>query len=228
MPGDEGSLALLGNTRAKIVDLLLDGAQTTQELGRVLKIHHTAVRAHLEGLERNGLVVAEFRHEGVGRPKKYYALTSDGRELLPRRYQLMLDLMLENLLKTHGRGEVERLMGAVARDLASRLATADPNLPIEERVRKSVEALNDLGFRASVEVEDGRLAIVRSSCVFQRTAAEHHDLVCRVFDQELLRASVSGEASIQMVQSQAIGDCVCKHVVDIVPGKGEAPAAGAE
>lgn len=228
MPGDEGSLALLGDTRAKIVDLLLEGPQTTQGLGKTLKIHHTAVRAHLEGLERNGLVVAEFRHEGVGRPKKYYALTSDGRELLPRRYQLMLELMLENLLKTHGRGEVERLMGAVARDLASRLEKADPALPIEDRVRKSVEVLNDLGFRASVEVEDGRLAIVRSSCVFQRTAAEHHDLVCRVFDQELLRASVAGEASIQMVQSQAIGDCVCKHVVDITPVQGKAPAAGAE
>jgi predicted ArsR family transcriptional regulator len=227
MPGDDGSLALLGDTRAKIVDLLLDGAQTTHTLGRTLRIHHTAVRAHLEGLERNGLVVAEFRHEGVGRPKKYYALTSDGRELLPRRYQLMLELMLENLLKAHGRAEVERLMGAVARDLASRLETADPDLPIEQRVRKSVEALNDLGFRASVHVEDGRLAIVRSSCVFQKTAAEHHDLVCRVFDQELLRASVAGEASIQMVQSQAMGDCVCKHIVEIPPAKGPAQAAGA-
>lgn len=228
MAGDEGSLPLLGDTRAKIVDLLLDGAQTTHQLGRTLRIHHTAVRAHLEGLERNGLVVAEFRHEGVGRPKKYYALTSDGRELLPRRYQLMLELMLESLLKTHGRGEVERLMGSLARDLASRLETAAPDLPIEERVRKSVEALNDLGFRASLHNEDGRLSIVRSSCVFQRTAAEHHDLVCRVFDQELLRASVSGEASIQMVQSQAIGDCVCKHVIDISPPKRDAPLAGAQ
>jgi predicted ArsR family transcriptional regulator len=228
MPGDDGSLALLGETRAKIVDLLLDGAQTTHQLGRTLKIHHTAVRAHLEGLERNGLVVAEFRHEGVGRPKKYYALTTDGRELLPRRYQLMLELMLENLLKAHGRSEVERLMGAVARDLAGRLETADPDLPIEERVRMSVEALNDLGFRASVQVEEGRLAIVRSSCVFQRTAAEHHDLVCRVFDQELLRASVAGGASIRMVQSQAMGDCVCKHVVEIGPPPAKAPAAGAQ
>jgi predicted ArsR family transcriptional regulator len=228
MPGDHGSLALLGETRAKIVDLLLDGAQTTHQLGATIKIHHTAVRAHLEGLERNGLVVSEFRHEGVGRPKKYYALTNDGRELLPRRYQLMLGLMLENLLKTHGRGEVERLMGALARDLASRLETPDPALPIEERVRKSVEALNDLGFRASVHKKDGRLAIVRSSCVFQRTAAEHHDLVCRVFDQELLRASVAGEADIRMVQSQAIGDCVCEHVVDIDTGKGHARMAGAK
>ncbi len=228
MPGDEGSLSLLGETRAKIVDLLLEGPQTTHQLGRTLKIHHTAVRAHLEGLERNGLVVAEFRHEGVGRPKKYYSLTTDGRELLPRRYQLMLELMLDNLLRTHGREEVERLMGAVARDLASRLESADPDLPIEDRVRKSVEALNDLGFRASVVTEDGKLAIVRSSCVFQRTAAEHHDLVCRVFDQELLRASVQGEASIQMVQSQAIGDCVCKHVVDITPRKGSPAAAATE
>ncbi len=108
-------MALLGETRAHIVDLLLEGAKTTHQLADILKIHHTAVRAQLEGLERNGLVFADFRHEGVGRPKKYYALTEDGRELLPRRYQLMLEIILQNLITTHGRAEVERLMRAVAR-----------------------------------------------------------------------------------------------------------------
>ena len=209
-----GSLSLLGETRAHIVDLLLDGARTTHQLADALGIHHTAVRAQLEGLERNGLVVAEFRHEGVGRPKKYYALTEDGRELLPRRYQLMLEIILENLLSTHGRKEVERLMASVARDLASKLALAGSETPLEDRVRKAVDALNDLGFRASLQVEGGQIAIVRTSCVFQKTAVSHHDLICQVFDQELLRASVSGDAQIHMVQSQAKGDCVCKHVVN--------------
>lgn len=217
MASDDGSLPLLGDTRAKVVDLLLEGAKTTYQLGKALHIHHTAVRAHLEGLERNGLVVAEFRHEGVGRPKKYYSLSADGRELLPRRYQLMLELVIDNLLRTRGRADVEKLMGAVARDLAARLTTVDPDLPIEQRVRKSVEALNELGFRASVLEEGGKLAIVRTSCVFQRTAAEHNDLVCKVFDQELLQASLAGDASVHMVQSLAMGDCVCKHTIEIRP-----------
>jgi predicted ArsR family transcriptional regulator len=226
MTTEEGGMALLGETRARIVDLLLEGARTTHQLAASLKIHHTAVRAHLEGLERNGLVVAEFRHEGVGRPKKYYALTEDGRELLPRRYQLMLEIILENLLKTHGREEVERLMRAVARELASKLEVAATGAPLGDRVKKAVEALNELGFRASVQKEGGQLTIVRTSCVFQQTAAAHHDLVCQVFDQELLNASLKGDAMVEMVQSQAKGDCVCKHVVQLGRGApaGVAPA----
>lgn len=215
MSEDGGSLSLLGDTRGKIVDLLLEGARTTHQLAQTLGIHHTAVRAHLEGLERNGLVLAQFRHEGVGRPKKYYALTEDGRELLPRRYQLMLEIILENLLKVHGRAEVERLMRAVARELATQLKVSSAVGTLDNRVEKAVAALNELGFRASVHDEKGELAIVRTSCVFQKTAAQHHDLVCQVFDQELLRASVSDDARIEMVQSQAKGDCVCKHVVHI-------------
>jgi DeoR family suf operon transcriptional repressor len=221
MSENAGSISLLGETRGKIVDLLLEGARTTHQLAEGLGIHHTAVRAHLEGLERNGLVIAEFRHEGVGRPKKYYALTEDGRELLPRRYQLMLEIILENLLATHGRAEVERLMRAVARALAAQLKVTGTGGSLAGRVDKAVEALNELGFRASVQDERGELAIVRTSCVFQKTAAQHHDLVCQVFDQELLRASVSGDARIEMVQSQAKGDCVCKHVVHIGVGKAE-------
>lgn len=217
-------MALLGDTRAWIVDVLLEGAKTTHQISDVLKIHHTAVRAHLEGLERNGLVVAEFRNEGVGRPKKYYALTDDGRELLPRRYQLMLEIVLQNLLKTQGRQEVETLMRAVARDLAGKLQVAASGSPLQDRVKKAVDALNELGFRASVSIEDGQLSIVRTSCVFQKTAALHHDLVCQVFDQELLNASVAGDARIQLVQSQAKGDCVCKHVVQVALLK-SAPAA---
>jgi DeoR family suf operon transcriptional repressor len=219
-------MALLGETRAHIVDLLLEGAKTTHQLADILKIHHTAVRAQLEGLERNGLVFADFRHEGVGRPKKYYALTEDGRELLPRRYQLMLEIILQNLITTHGRAEVERLMRAVARELAAKLEVAATEAPLEVRVTKAVEALNELGFRASVGQEAGELTIVRTSCVFQQTAASHHDLVCQVFDQELLNASLAGDAKIEMVQSQAKGDCVCKHVVRIET-KSEAQVASA-
>ncbi len=215
MTEEEGGMALLGDTRAWIVDVLLEGAKTTHQLADILKIHHTAVRAHLEGLERNGLVIAEFRNEGVGRPKKYYALTDDGRELLPRRYQLMLEIILQNLLKTHGRQEVETLMRAVARDLAGKLTVAASGSPLDDRVKKAVEALNELGFRASLSREDGQLTIIRTSCVFQKTAASHHDLVCQVFDQELLNASLAGDARIELVQSQAKGDCVCKHVVQV-------------
>ncbi|HKZ59397.1 MAG TPA: helix-turn-helix transcriptional regulator [Candidatus Thermoplasmatota archaeon] len=224
MAEEEGGMALLGDTRAWIVDVLLEGAKTTHQLADILKIHHTAVRAHLEGLERNGLVVAEFRNEGVGRPKKYYSLTEDGRELLPRRYQLMLEIILQNLLRTQGREEVESLMRAVARDLAGKLKVAASGSPLGDRVQKAVDALNELGFRASVSHEDGQLTIVRTSCVFQKTAASHHDLVCQVFDQELLNASLAGDARIELVQSQAKGDCVCKHVVQVDRIKA-APAA---
>jgi len=193
MTTEEGGMALLGDTRAQIVDLLLEGAKTTHQLADILEIHHTAVRAHLEGLERNGLVLAEFRHEGVGRPKKYYSLTEDGRELLPRRYQLMLEIILQNLLKTHGREEVERLMRAVAREIAAKLKVAASGSSLDDRVEKAVEALNDLGFRASVTHEAGQLTIVRTSCVFQKTAASHHDLVCQVFETDLIAEALLGQ-----------------------------------
>lgn len=216
---DPSAKHLLGATRSRLVDLLLEGPRTSSQLGREVGIHLTAVRQHLEGLERNGLVVSSFRQEGMGRPKKYYALTTDGRELLPRRYQLLLELVFSNILSRHGEKELGEIMAAVAHDITEKLPHTDVDAPLDKRMIRLVESLNELGFKAKLSREGGKLAIIRTNCIFHGTANTHHDLVCNHLDAEVLRQSL-GNVRIELVQCQSKGDACCKHVVTPVTAAG--------
>src|SRR5215472_1323442 len=97
-PGD-------GN-RGRILEELAIAPRTARDLAQRLGIQESAARGHLERLEGRGLVVPRFQREGVGRPRKRYLLTNQGLELFPRRYELLLDAVLEEALSREGEGAV--------------------------------------------------------------------------------------------------------------------------
>src|SRR5579862_4071643 len=131
-------------TRGRIIEELAVAPRTARDLAKTLGIQESAARGHLERLEGRGLVVPTFRREGVGRPRKRYLLTPEGHELFPRKYELLLDSVMEELIDSKGAGFVAKVFADAARRMAHqilRTLPAEGSSP-EERAESLALALN--------------------------------------------------------------------------------------
>ncbi len=206
----------LEGTRGRILEEVARHPKTARDLARALGIQESAARGHLERLEGRGLVSATFHREGVGRPRKRYALTAVGQELFPKKYELLLDAVVEELLSRQGEPFVNNLFADAARRMAAQIVgrAKGPGEP-EERARRLVRALNDLGFRATLERDpDGGLRIARANCVFRHTALAHSHLLCDVFDRNLTKALL-GELDVDLRDSISRGAQRCTHLIQL-------------
>jgi len=210
---DGGSLE---GTRGRILEELASAPRTARDLAKTLGIQESAARGHLDRMEERGLVVPSFRREGVGRPRKRYVLTDQGQELFPKRYELILDTVVSELLARQGEGFVSALFAEAAERMAGEIVKDLPKggSP-EERARFLVAALNRLGFRCSIERSpEGWLRIVRTNCVFRHSALSHPYLLCEVFDKHLTE-TLLGHAGVNLEDSIGRGGMRCSHLIEL-------------
>jgi len=203
-------------TRGRIIEELAVVALTARDLAKKLGIQESAARGHLERLEGRGIVRPAFYREGVGRPRKRYSLTTEGLELFPRRYELLLDSAVEELLAKQGPEFVSELFQRMAVRMARQIAREIPrSATLGDRVRALSRALNALGFRSTIEAtRDGGYRIVRTNCVFRHAALTHTYLLCDVFDKHLTEALL-GEVPVDLQDSIGHGAMRCTHLVQL-------------
>jgi DeoR family transcriptional regulator, suf operon transcriptional repressor len=212
--GMEG--AVLEGTRGKILEELAVAPRTARDLARTLGIQESAARGHLDRMEERGLVLPSFRREGVGRPRKRYVLTDQGQELFPKRYELILDTVVSELLAREGEGFVSALFAEAAERMAREIVKDIPKggTP-EEQAHQLVTALNRLGFRCTIDRSpEGRLRIVRTNCVFRHSALSHPYLLCEVFDKRLTE-TLLGHAGVNLEDSIGRGGMRCSHLIEL-------------
>jgi DeoR family transcriptional regulator, suf operon transcriptional repressor len=203
-------------TRGKILEELAVAPRTARDLAEQLGIQESAARGHLERLEQRGFVVPSFRREGVGRPRKRYVLTAEGQELFPRRYEMLLDSLMNELLAREGEGFASALFAEAARRMARDIARELPrNASVRQRAQALVAALNHLGFRSTVtEDSDGGLKIVRTNCVFRHNALTHSYLLCDVFDKNLTE-ELLGQTGLDLTETIGRGGMRCTHLIQL-------------
>ena len=102
----------LGDTKVRILELLLESPLTSREIAEKLKIQKSAIRTHLESLQSEKAVTSYFKMnvEGLGRPGKVYQLTQSGRELFVRKYDEILYLLLNKIMKKNGKNELLKIV----------------------------------------------------------------------------------------------------------------------
>ena len=212
-PADTDASASEG-TRGRVLEELSGGPKTARDLAKVLEIQESAARGHLDRLEERGWVVPSFRREGVGRPRKRYTLTAAGQEQFPKKYDLMVDAIVDGLLAHEGEGYVSAVLAEAGERVAQEVAQGTtPGRTPEERARHLVTLLNRLGFRSHLEkAEDGRVRVVRANCVFRHSALAHPFLLCDVFDKHLTEALL-GEVGIDLEDSIGRGGLRCSHLI---------------
>ncbi len=203
-------------TRGRVLEELAGGPKTARDLAKQLRIQESAARGHLDRLEERGWVIPTFHREGVGRPRKRYALTQLGQEQFPKKYDLMVDAIVDGLLAHEGEGYVSAVLAEagerVARFVSEGIA---PGRTPEEKAQKLVTLLNRLGFQAHIErMPDGRYRVVRTNCVFRHSALAHPFLLCDVFDKHLTEALL-GEVGIDLEDSIGRGGLRCSHLIQL-------------
>lgn len=203
-------------TRGRILEELATTPRTARDIASSLGIRESAARGHLERLEQRGYVTPSFCKEGVGRPRKRYQLTNEGHDLFPKKYDLLLDALMDEILARQGEAGARELLAEAARRVARQIAA---NLPAggtaEERTRRLVRTLNDFGFGCSMErLPDGSIRIVRNNCVFRRSAISHTYLMCNVFDQHLTQ-ELLGKIGVDLQDSIAQGGMRCSHLIHL-------------
>ncbi len=209
-------IPLLGETKEKILEELRRERKTAKELAEVLNIQVSAARRHLESLSRLDIVQEEFVQEGIGRPKKYYALTEEGRELYPRQYEKFLCGLLGKIGNSYGQIG-ESVVKQIAQDMAMEMKSNGHSPEGEKAVGeldRVLRALNDFGFDSSIENDGSKIAITSRNCPFYKAAMHHQRIVCHGLHDEILKAAFESK-EIKLEQSVTRGDRACKHVIEM-------------
>ena len=181
------------------------------ELARKLGINESAVRRHLDALEREGLVSSRFERCERGRPKKMFSLTANGRGMFPRKSGAFLSLLSQAITRRYGEEEVSLLMSVVAKDFAEKLITKEIRGDLENRLKQQVQLLDDYGFFTSLSKRGDEYVIEYRNCVFEDVIPQFGKYVCKI-DEEITR-KVAGEVSIEWKERIAEGDKRCLQII---------------
>jgi predicted ArsR family transcriptional regulator len=195
-------------TRRQILDFLHEhGKGTVRELSRLLGLTATGVRQHLTLLERDGLVEAHEERGQVGRPAHVYRLSEAGEALYPHGYDLLANLLLEEVRAMAGAEALQRLLRRVSSRLAEPHAERMQGLSLEERVEAAAGALRELGCAVETCRRGDDLLIRQCSCPYPNVARKH-SAVCAL-EVDFVRRLTGGDA--RLASSLLRGDDACTY-----------------
>jgi predicted ArsR family transcriptional regulator len=174
-------------TRERILKILKEqGHATVKELSGTLDLTTVTIRHHLDTLRREKLVAAPtVRHrKAPGRPQHVYTLTEEASDYFPKRYERLIDFLLEEMRSRFSSEEIEEMMEHIGKRIAD--AAAIPiDAAFEERVTLVVDFMDDRGYMARWEKSENSHYMVHiANCTYESVARRHGE-VCEI-DRALL------------------------------------------
>jgi predicted ArsR family transcriptional regulator len=142
-----------------------------EELARELGVTDNAVRAQLQGLEKDGLVrpAGSRRGGGAGKPPTIYELTPEAEERLSHAFAPFLEAVLASASERLSTHDMDELLASVGTRLAKEHAAPAGS----DRVAHALRVLESLGASASATHERNATTISASGCALGPVVAEH-------------------------------------------------------
>ncbi len=200
--------------RQEIIDLLKQqGYATVEQLSKAVGLTSVTVRHHLDVLRSEGLVSEPVvRHRNTsGRPQLVYSLTPEAAELFPHNYDELAKVLLTEI-RTHCDN---RLANVIFEGVSARLAAdaprPQPGEPMESRIQRAVEFLNQKGYVAAWERRADGYLIQTRNCPFEGLPT-HTPELC-VIDLNLITALVGTQ--IKRVCHITEGDSSCAYLAPL-------------
>ena len=222
----EDQKRLSGATKQKIMEILLEGPRSLGEITDKLQIQKSAVRVHLQSLQSEKTVESHFKIERLGRPRKIYSLTENGRELFPRKYDLILSLILKKITETNGKEQARKIIESVADDMATNIRyeiekNGSSSLDsFEESLKIFNSVSNEMGFASSITKEhDGNFSVLSKNCILHKVALNHQDVICHGLHDRMIMRSLSGgekqqpNINVELKECIALGDNFSRHAI---------------
>ena len=203
-------LKILGTRQQALLRLLLKRkpGMTVEEISKALKVTRNAVRQHLAALENNGLVAAGGTRPSGGRPEQLYMLSEAGKELFPRHYSWLAQLVVESIKQESGvdglRARLQNMGAAVAQRMRAQLPELTSR---EQKVEKLSELMQELGYDTRGNSDHTRATTIEAdNCIFHSLAMKNPE-VC-AFDLALL--STFADSNVDHQECMARGGNVCR------------------
>jgi predicted ArsR family transcriptional regulator len=207
------------STRQRILEYLQrQGRGTVKELGQLLGLTSTGIRQHLTVLERDGLVDAREERGRVGRPTLVYSLTGKADGLFPKTYDMLANVLIEEIRSTDGNEKLHQVMQSVAVRLAEPFMERVDGKALPERVEETARIIEEQGCMADISEKDGVFFIDEYTCPFPKTAQQDR-AVCALH-VEFVRILSGGDA--KLTRSLMRGERACTYRIREVAEK---PAA---
>jgi len=205
------------STRQRVLQTLLSRQRCTiNELAEAVDINPISVRHHITRLEADGFVSSHEERHGVGRPRRLYYLTDQGREQFPTRYLKLTLRLLGQLKENLPEPMVNKLFSEIAKNMASDYETIAFGMKMEERLDLVTKLLAEEGFDVEWEKTENEYLIREINCPYYHVGRDHPE-VCSV-DQTLISTMLGVPA--EKIQCVLNGDAHCTYVVPIsVPEK---------
>jgi len=193
----------LGETKKRILVLLLDGETTAELLSTKLGMNMSVVRRHLEEMASQNLVASSFKRAGRGRPSRLYSISLDGRTVVSSKYDLIADLLTTVAEKDLGGETSEQLYSSAGRLLAKSVGE-------KESSEAMLPVLADFGFQPELRNEGRKQLIISKNCPIIKLAEKHPNLTCDTFHTIFLRETLR-KPRIELKQDLARGASECIH-----------------
>ncbi len=196
--------ASLGETKQRILLLLLDGATTAEDLASKLDMNLSVARRHLEDLVSQNLAESAFKRKGKGRPSKYYSISIEGRDTISSRYDLVAELLTMGIEKDEGKSKSKELYESAGQILAATVGELkDP--------KSLLTVLSDFGFQPQLRKEGKSELIISKNCPILKLAKKYPELTCDAFHTAFLHGTLKNPEII-LRQAIARGAAECIHV----------------
>jgi DeoR family transcriptional regulator, suf operon transcriptional repressor len=200
------------STRERVLHTLLTHQHCTiNEIADEVEINPISVRHHIAKLQADGLVNSAEERHGVGRPRRVYFLTENGREHFPTHYLRLTLRLLEQLKETVPVPMVNQLFSQIDRDLAADHASELVGLTAVERLNLVKRLLTNEGFTVDWDRQGDYYQIRESNCPYYHVGQNHPE-VCSV-DQTLISMVLAVPA--EKVNCILHGDANCTFVIPV-------------
>lgn len=173
-----------------------------------MAISGMGVRRHLTTLAAEGLAEpAACTQSGPGRPPTGWRLSAAGRELFPRRYDVLAIDLIDELAP-------EELAAALARrndkQVAEYRAALAPCAGLVEQVATLARLRDQAGYQADwAPGASDTLVLTENNCAIYRVA-EHLPAVCAM-ELSLLREVLGPDVEVSRTSHAMAGDTVCSY-----------------
>jgi predicted ArsR family transcriptional regulator len=202
---------MIGERQKQLLKLLRGNKPglSVDELSKGLEITRNAVRQHLASLEAAGLVEAGItRPSGGGRPQQLYILTELGKEMSPRQYSWLAQLVVASVQREEGAENMGKRMSEIGANVAHQIRSQYPGLVThKEKVEKLAEIMDQLGYNArNATLPGGQAVIEADNCVFY-TMAKKDSEICHL-DMGLMETFT--DSTVEHDECMARGGNVCR------------------
>jgi predicted ArsR family transcriptional regulator len=207
-------------TRLQILQLLQrNSAHTVDGLAKAVGLAPATVRRHLDILQRDRLVAFEEVRKKTGRPEYSFYLTEDGHEALPKGYDNMLGMVVQELSTLNpddttskdGRGILDLIFRRLSDKVADECEDELTDKGLSDRLSVLMRHLGQAEFLPEVDVSDGTLRINLFNCPF-RSVALQNEAVCG-FDLNLISSVLRLPAKREQWISD--GDACCMYAAEV-------------